>query len=867
VRNFASILLAALVLWPTGIARAQNQADPFAPPPEFGGIVGQFDGSARFGEPVSVDAQVLLAQGDRPAVLVIIAKVAPGKHIYSLTQPPGGPNPTRIVLTPSTEYRLLGPFKPQPAPKSHKEQGPVWTGLEIQEHEGEVAWYAPIETTAGENSSAIEIHGTLRADACETGGSCIPVEKEFAARVTPNSPIMLPTVDYPGQAAVGNSQSAVSGTYQARGSSVKVTGRIEPAIVRPGESAHLVITATPSPGWHVYAHSLRDNKPGSEPTLIAIARADGLIPEAPTTDAPVNIDDSVPQFGPMRYHEGTVTWKLALNVPPGASPGEFQVGGLVGYQACESRENGGGTCELPLAARFAGTVRVGSEAAGGSAPLSFAPANNYREAATLAAVFADYLDRQSQSTAAVQSTVARTTAEDRAIAAESQRAQTPVLQASDAYELSLVQVDGQAGSLGYYVALAFVGGLILNLMPCVLPVIGLKVMSFVEQSGRSRTHALVLNLWYAAGIVVVFLLLGILAATINLSWGGQFGSTAFNVTIAAVVFAMALSLLGVWEVPIPGFFGSGSVQSAAAQEGPLGAFLKGIVTTILATPCTAPFMASAVAWAVAQPFATTLAVFASLGIGMASPYVLVGVYPELLRFLPKPGRWMETFKQVTGFVLLATVVFILSFIEPAAVVPTVALLLGIGVACWLISRTPMTAEFNDRIKSWAVAVAVLLLFVGVSFGVLYRIASERPETAWQPFSLEKLKRVAVDDGKTVLVDFSAEWCLNCKFFEKTVLHTEPVKQAIARFGAVPMYADFTDYPPEIDRTLKALRSNGVPVIAVFPGNAPYQPIVFRGSYSQQDLINALQRAAGVRPGRASEAVAASPTVSQVGGTP
>ena len=147
-------------------------------------------------------------------------------------------------------------------------------------------------------------------------------------------------------------------------------------------------------------------------------------------------------------------------------------------------------------------------------------------------------------------------------------------------------------------------------------------------------------------------------------------------TIAAVVFAMALSLLGVWEVPIPGFFGSGSVQSAAAKEGPLGAFLKGVVTTVLATPCTAPLMAAAIAWAVTQPLVTNLIVFAAVGLGMASPYLLIGVYPELLRFLPKPGAWMETFKQVSGFVLLGTVVFILSFIEPAAVVPTILLLLG-----------------------------------------------------------------------------------------------------------------------------------------------------------------------------------------------
>jgi suppressor for copper-sensitivity B len=226
---------------------------------------------------------------------------------------------------------------------------------------------------------------------------------------------------------------------------------------------------------------------------------------------------------------------------------------------------------------------------------------------------------------------------------------------------------------------------------------------------------------------------------------------------------------------------------------------------------------------------------------MASPYVLVGVYPELVRFLPKPGAWMETFKQISGFVLLATVVFILSFIDILAVVATLALLLGIGVACWFIARTPLTAEFGERVKSWAIGGAVVLIFASVSFGVLYRLAIAPSDMAWQPFSLERLKQVAVDEGRTVLVDFSAEWCLNCKFFEKTVLHTKPVEQAIASSGAVTMYGDYTKYPPEIDETIKALHANGVPVIAIFPGDAPYSPIVFRGGYRKQDLIAALDR--------------------------
>jgi thiol:disulfide interchange protein DsbD len=269
----------------------------------------------------------------------------------------------------------------------------------------------------------------------------------------------------------------------------------------------------------------------------------------------------------------------------------------------------------------------------------FEPAN-YREASSLAAVFASYLDSQSPTQPQSPTRSARSDAQSEA--AQIATEDVPKLSASDAYDLKRLEVEAPGGRLTYYIAMAFVGGLILNLMPCVLPVIGLKVMSFVEQAGRSRSRALVLNIWYAAGIVSVFLLLGALAATINFTFGGQFGSVGFNAAIAGVVFAMALSLLGVWEVPIPGFFGSSNVQTAAAQEGPVGAFLKGVVTTILATPCTAPFMATAVAWAVDQPTTISLMVFASLGFGMASPYLLVGVYPELLRFLPKPGAWMET---------------------------------------------------------------------------------------------------------------------------------------------------------------------------------------------------------------------------------
>ena len=417
-------------------------------------------------------------------------------------------------------------------------------------------------------------------------------------------------------------------------------------------------------------------------------------------------------MGPMRYHEGNVTWTQRIKVPMHAPTGDYTIAGLIGYQVCESGGPDGNTCELPHAIRFATTLKVGAERSTNDSPVTFAPGESYPKVAAAANVLADFYGPPPADQDAAKP--GGLSAENGAAAVPPLPPVAPAATSGGAYDLQRIELQASDHrSLSYYIAIAFVGGLILNLMPCVLPVIGLKVMSFVEQSGKSRTHAFMLNIWFSAGIIAVFLILGLLAATIGLSWGGQFGKTPFNVTIAAVVFAMALSLLGVWEVPIPGFFGSGSVQSAAAKEGPLGAFLKGVVTTVLATPCTAPLMAAAIAWAVTQPVVTNLIVFATVGLGMASPYLLIGVYPELLRFLPKPGAWMETFKQISGFVLLGTVVFILSFIEPAAIVPTILLLLGVGVACWFVARTPLTAELGRTAAVPGPARAVVvLLFVG-----------------------------------------------------------------------------------------------------------------------------------------------------------
>jgi thiol:disulfide interchange protein/DsbC/DsbD-like thiol-disulfide interchange protein len=823
-----------------GTSRAQSRLFPEAGNEGFS-IVGAFDNSFA-AEPAKVTAKFAPPTTDRPALLMITARLQPGWHTYAITQPrgrSGGPQPTRIVLTPSPKYRLLAPFRAHPEHKSHIDTE-AWVGLELREHEGEVTWFAPVELARGADPGTLEIRGLVDMQVCKE--QCVPLRPEFAARlgtVIDGLPLRDLTSSPP--FTIPRTEPTTTGTFQAADSEVKITGHLEPAAVRPGETARLVLSAEASPNWHVYAHADRDDGAGSKETLIAFETTWGIPAGKPTTDAPITTDSSVPNFPTMHYHKGPVTWTIDLAVPKNAEPGKYPIVGAIGYQACEFRADGFGTCEFPLAARFETVIHVAGE---GSAernrvPLTFTSAS-YANAAKLA----DQWTRFQQGLPASPLPRLGATAQANPAAPDS------TALSAQPYDLSRIDIQEQSGTLLHYLALAFVGGLILNLMPCVLPVIGLKVMSFVEQAGRSRAHAFALNAWYAAGIVSVFLLLGGLAVTIGLSWGGQFGSTAFNVVMAAIVFAMALSLLGVWEVPIPAFFGSGRVQDAAAKEGPLGAYLKGAVTTVLATPCTAPFMATAIAWAVAQPASTTLAVFAILGLGMASPYLLVGVFPELLRFLPRPGAWMETFKQISGFILLATVVFILSFIEPAAIVPTILLFVGIGLACWLIARTPLTAERRERLGAWATSGAVVLMFAVGSFGWLYRDVMlprygglrSAVKEGWDPFSLAKLQNVAVEAGRTVLVDFSADWCFNCKVLERTVLESVPVRDAIQEAGAAQLYADYTDYPPEIDDTIKALKSNGVPVVAIFPGDRPYEPIVFRGGYTTAGLIEALKSA-------------------------
>jgi thiol:disulfide interchange protein len=632
----------------------------------------------------------------------------------------------------------------------------------------------------------------------------------------------------------------------ALGSPAQITARIEPGPqTESGQRTNvLAVTATLEEGWHLY--SLEQKPGGPQATKINLAADTPLKLAGPfRPDAPPHkrtIKD-VPGWNGLvvEEHAGTVTWRAPLAANPAGKAADVR--GTVSLQLC--RDN---ACTPPETIAF--TAVVSGESA--AAPLT----------ATAPVTAAD----------GVGGGTARPAIEGPGPDALPVVGVNPVAVAAPVAPVPAAAVGSQAADTGGSVPLSLpaallmglVGGLILNLMPCVLPVLGLKLMSFAQQSGRARQEIFQLNLWYCAGLYAVFFLLATasVAANIglagsNLAWGEQFTSSRFNIAMAAIVFAFALSFLGVWELPIPGFIGAkaGAMQT---QEGPLAAFLKGVLSTVLATPCSGPFLGPVFGFTLTQPTGVTYAVFAAIATGMALPYLLVGVFPGLVKFLPKPGAWMETLKEVLGFVMLGTVVFLFTFLDHDWFVPTFALLIGIWAACWWIGRAQEARAGDIGFGRWLQAGGIVATVGTLAFMFLGPVASVIP---WEPFSRDRLADLR-EKGATVLVDFSADWCMTCKYNLATAIETSKVKSEIERNRVVPLLADWTDGSPEIKLMLESLQSKSIPVLAIFPaarpGDRPPEPIVLRDLITETQVLSAIREAGPSRAAPAEIRAAAKP---------
>ena len=649
---------------------------------------GSFGGGGR---QVELSGEFKVKEGTREGVLSITAKISPNWHIYSLTQPRGGPMASKLTVKKSDDFELAKKFTPDRDPTIHP---PDVFDVPSEEHEGTVIWTAPIDLAEDKDPKALAIEVRYDGQVCEKEGKCIPISNRII------------TASFAGLIETPKS----SNKYRADRSHTTITGYLEPKVAKPGDTIELVLTAEVEKNWHVYAYADRvPEKAVAQPTLIVLTKANNWPAKRPVASKePIEHETGETSEPITRYFEDKVSWTVSLTVPNGADAGEYTIAGLIGYQACAKQ------CDFPMAASFTTTVRVAEQREEGQRPLEFSKFASYRKVAKEAETFSW-----------------------EATAGTGFKFERPVYA---------------------YLGLAFLAGLILNVMPCVLPVIGLKIMSFVHQAGQSRWRVISLNIWYTVGMLAVFMAFATAAVVLklfyhtSLSWASQFQNPAFTIPLAAIVFVFGLSLFGVWEIPIPGFVGSGKADKLAAQEGAVGAFFKGVLATILATPCSGPFLGVAVGFAVAAPVWLTYLSFACMGIGMAAPYLLIGCFPGMVNLLPKPGAWMETFKHLMGFVLMGTVVWFFSFISDKYLISTMVLLVGLAMGCWIIGRISITASFPQKARGWAKGIVVATLMGIFAFFWL----GSPYELAWEPYS-----RVALDEnlseGRTVLVDFTADW--------------------------------------------------------------------------------------------------------------
>jgi len=404
-----------------------------------------------------------------------------------------------------------------------------------------------------------------------------------------------------------------------------------------------------------------------------------------------------------------------------------------------------------------------------------------------------------------------------------------------------------------FLLFGFIGGFILNLMPCVLPVISLKIFGFIQQAGQSRQKIFRSGLAFTSGIFAWFMALAMLLIALkaggrDVTWGGfQFTNAYFVLGLSIVVLVFALNLFGVFEISLPQSMTRGLLASSERKDD-LGSFFQGVFATVLATPCTAPFLGTALGFAFAQSPIVILAMFVAIAAGMSAPYFLLSAQPAWLRFLPQPGPWMVHVKQFMGFLLLATLLFLLYVLGAQrgleGAIWASCFLLIVAIACWMKGAFILPATSTAKRSLVLVLMLLLLLFSGAYFigdkfqSARIDIAASGAPGDWQPFTPERL-RTERDQGHAVFVDFTAAWCLTCKFNEKAVLEAAPVREAFQRHGVVKLKADWTNGDPVITKLLQQFGRPGVPLYVLYPGKSE-EPIVFPELLTQRILLDKLE---------------------------
>lgn len=418
---------------------------------------------------------------------------------------------------------------------------------------------------------------------------------------------------------------------------------------------------------------------------------------------------------------------------------------------------------------------------------------------------------------------------------------------------SAVSGGDELTSIWLAILFSFLGGIILNLMPCVLPVLSIKIMGIISQAhdehAKPWQHGLVFTLgvlvsfWVLAGALLV-----LKAGGAQLGWGFQLQSPMFLIFLSAFMFLFGLSMFGVFEIGTSLTTVEGKTGN---KSGFLGSFISGVTATIVATPCTAPFMGSALGFALAQPAWVSMAVFTFLGLGMAAPFILLSSIPALFKFIPKPGRWMESLKQFMGFLLVATVIWLLWVLGLQAGSTLVAVvlfnLLFTAIAAWVYGRWGHLAmPKKTRVTAVVAALIIITISNGYTFASIDEFADISQPVAvndegihWQVFDQREVDQL-VQEGKPVFLDFTAAWCLSCQFNEKVAFTSVEVQQAFNDLNINAFKADWTSRDETITRALARFGRNSVPLYVLYDGTPNAQPQILPEVITPGVILDALQ---------------------------
>lgn len=648
---------------------------------------------------------------------------------------------------------------------------------------------------------------------------------------------------------------------------VKVSVAADAPTAAPGKTFNAIVTADIERGAHMQSH-----KPLDEDYIAAyvlVEPADGF--EIGDVVYPPGVERNDKVLGKLSEYSGKVAFKVPVTVNDDAGTAPRRVRGILQYQIC----NDSGTCYPPQRIEWSLPIRM----EGGPAPAAGDDEFAMHEAdRAIDRTGATADDRTGEA-----STIPAPSASERAPGAtgsEQPIASTNVAEWVSRIEAAFLKY-GYAGAL----ILAFIGGLILNLMPCVLPVISLKMLSFVRQAGENRGRVLALGLTYCAGLLTFFSIIAALFALNGTGWGELFQIPHVNLVLAAIVTAFALSLFGVFTVFTPKVIDHLG-QKAAEREGLPSAFATGLLATFLGTACTAPGLSAAVGAASRFPPFQGAMLFMAVGAGMAFPFALLSIQPAWLKFLPRPGPWMHTFEVLMGFLLLGTVVWILNplrtQIGDIGLLLALIFLLFVALGVWFKGRIQFGDSIERKLKynllfAATIAIGWLIPFrlMGtidalqldashrrklVNDGRLYAQLDpdERGEVNWKPDWSNEIPWMDYDEdqvhryvrsGYTVFVDFTASWCASCKANLKTSINIDSTRSVMRELNVVPFEADYTSRDPMIKSVLARFKRAGVPLYLVYSPGDTNSPQILPELLTPQIVTDALRKAGPSKPER------------------